>query len=86
MGFPDNVEIWAMSPICPNQAMLRPKRFITVQGHPEFNGPIERFMLEARHAKGVIDTPTFKDAILRVDDEHDGEFISGIFVNFLLEE
>ena len=65
--------------------MYAPKRFISVQGHPEFSGPLVRMILEARHMAGIIPTPLFEDAIRRVDDEHDGELIAEVFLNFVRE-
>ena len=66
--------------------MYAPKRFISVQGHPEFQGSFVRTMLEARHKMGIIDKSDFEDAIRRVDDEQDGALIGGVFLKFLLEE
>ena len=85
-GCPPGVECWASSPRCQNQAMYAPKRFISVQGHPEFQGSFVRPILEARHNMGLFDDAVFEDAIRRVDDEHDGPVIGGVFLRFLLED
>ena len=67
VGCPAGVECWGSSPLCENQAMYAPKRLLSVQGHPEFTGPIVTILLEARHEKGVINTRVFDVALGRVN-------------------
>ena len=84
-GLPDGATKWGSNAICANQAMYAPRRFVSVQGHPEFNGAIVHELLDVRHAAGRISKAQFEDALHRCDDVHDGELISSVFVRFLLD-
>ncbi|OAA66548.1 glutamine amidotransferase class 1 [Niveomyces insectorum RCEF 264] len=83
LAYPPGAVPLAATTICPVQGMLLPGRAVTVQGHPEFTGPIVREILEARHAAGVIGDDLYGPGIDRVDGKHDGEAIARAFVKFL---
>ncbi|ERT03391.1 GMP synthase (glutamine-hydrolyzing) [Sporothrix schenckii 1099-18] len=72
----------ASTDVCAVQGMLLPGRAVTVQGHPEFTGPIVREILEARHAMGVLSDDVYQKGIDVVDDKHDGEAIARAFLKF----
>ncbi|KAI9736405.1 MAG: hypothetical protein M1818_006138 [Claussenomyces sp. TS43310] len=82
---PEGVEELAYTDKCSVHAMYVPKRFICVQGHPEFNEEIVREIMEARHEAGIFDDEEFKDAIDRVDKYHDGVVVAQAFLRLLLE-
>lgn len=85
VGYPEGVERLAYTEKCDVQAMYVPKRFITVQGHPEFTEEIVRELLEVRHKTGVFDETVYKDAMDRVDKYQDGVVVAQAFLRFLLE-
>jgi GMP synthase-like glutamine amidotransferase len=66
--------------------MYLPGRFITVQGHPEFNGEIETEVIENRTKMGVFSEDQAQEALSRVHNEHDGVSIGATFLKFLLED
>lgn len=82
---PPGAESLAYTELCPVQGFYSPKKFITVQGHPEFTGPIVSEILNVRHKAGIFDDETFTDAINRANIEHDGVNIARGFLRFLRE-
>lgn len=82
---PDAIQL-ASTAFCPVQAMCVPKRYISVQGHPEFNEEIVREICERRHDAGAFSDELYGDAMKRVGNEHDGVAIAKAFVRFLEEE
>ncbi|KAK1675209.1 class I glutamine amidotransferase-like protein [Colletotrichum godetiae] len=85
LNLPSGVVLLAHSRQCPIQAMHVPRRFITVQGHPEFSPFMMSEMLQIRHKAGIIPSEPFKDAMARVSDAHDGVLIGRSFLRFLRE-
>ncbi|KAL3427264.1 GMP synthase [Phlyctema vagabunda] len=85
-NYPEGVEELAYTDKCAVQGMYASKRFITVQGHPEFTEQIVRELLTARHASGVFNDELFNDAMGRVDKNQDGVVVAQAFLKFLLEE
>jgi len=85
-AYPDGVEHLGHSPRCEVQGMYAPRRLISVQGHPEFNGEIVAELLENRHDKGIFDDAMYRDGMSRVRKHHDGVAVGAAFVRFLLEE
>lgn len=83
---PPGVTLLGSSPRCAVQGMYLPGRFITVQGHPEFNGEIETEVIENRTKMGVFSEDQAQEALSRVHDEHDGVSIGATFLKFLLED
>ena len=82
---PDAIQL-ASTAFCPVQAMYVPKRYISVQGHPEFNEEIVREICERRHDAGAFSDELYGDAMKRVGNEHVGVAIAKSFVRFLEEE
>lgn len=81
---PDGVEKLAYTAKCSVHGMYLANRFITVQGHPEFDERITKELLTARNAAGIIDDNTFQDAMTRADKHHDGVLVAQAFLRFLL--
>ncbi len=84
--YPEGVENLAYTDKCSVQAMYVTKRFITVQGHPEFTGEIVREILTTRYEAGIFDLPTYEEMIRRVDKCQDGVVVAQAFLKLLLEE
>jgi GMP synthase-like glutamine amidotransferase len=84
--YPPGVEELGSNAVCKVQGMYVPRRLITVQGHPEFNEEIMVEILESRHRKGIFDDETFRSALKRVVEPHDGLVVSKAFLRFLLDE
>ncbi|KAK0121477.1 hypothetical protein ONS95_009771 [Cadophora gregata] len=84
--YPEGVEPLASTDRCAIQAMYVPKRYISVQGHPEFTEEIMREIVQLRHSTGLFTDEMEKDAIERVDRYQDGVTVAQAFLKFLLEE
>ncbi|PLB47196.1 class I glutamine amidotransferase-like protein [Aspergillus steynii IBT 23096] len=84
--YPANVVPLGSSPRCAVQGMYLPGRFVTVQGHPEFNEEIVTEVVTLRGKAGVFSKEQTEDALERAKNEHDGVAIGSVFLNFLLEE
>ncbi len=83
--YPEGVEELGSSPVCQVQGMYSPKRFITTQGHPEFNQEIMTEIINTRHATGIFDDEAYKKHMGKVELPHDGLIVSQAFLKFLLE-
>lgn len=83
---PPDVTLLGFSPRCAVQGMYSPRRFITVQGHPEFNGEIETEIIQSRTKAGVFSEDEARDALRRAGNEHDGVAIGAKFLEFLLQD
>lgn len=81
-----NIEVLGSTSICAIQGMYVPKKLVTVQGHPEFNGEIVREILEVRRKAGVFSDEVFEDGLSRVDRYQDGVLVAQAFLRFLLED
>lgn len=79
------VTLLGSSPRCAVQGMYSPRRFITVQGHPEFNWEIETEIIKKQTKVGVFSDGQAQEALSRVYNEHDGVSIGATFLRFLLE-
>lgn len=84
--YPANVVPLGSSPRCAVQGMYRPGKFMTVQGHPEFNEEIVTEIVTLRTQTGVFSKEQGEDALERAKWEHDGVAIGSAFLKFLLEE
>jgi len=84
-SYPHEVENLAYTGKCDVHAMCLPERFITIQGHPEFNEEIMREIVAMRHKSGLFTDEMRKDALERVDRYQDGVTVSAAFLRFLLE-
>ncbi|OGE48314.1 hypothetical protein PENARI_c030G04986 [Penicillium arizonense] len=84
--YPPDVTPLGSSPRCAVQGMYSPRRFVTVQGHPEFTGDIVTEIIESRAKSGIFKEAQGKDALSRAHNEHDGVAIGAVFLKFLLED
>lgn len=84
--YPKGVDKLGASPRCLVQGMYKQGKFITVQGHPEFNDEIVGEIATARHDQGIFNDLMYEDAMRRVGDHHDGVAIAKGFLRFLLED
>lgn len=71
---------------CSIQGLLLPGKFLTVQGHPEYNATIVGEVLKARHDMGIFDDKTYHEAVERIVDTHDGIVVGAEFLRFWLED
>jgi GMP synthase-like glutamine amidotransferase len=83
--YPSNVIRLGSSPRCEVQGMYSKRRFITVQGHPEFDSEIVTEILHARADSGIIPADEVQEALARVSDHHDGVAVGAACLRFLLE-
>lgn len=83
---PEGVTLLGSSPRCAVQGMYAARRFVTVQGHPEFNGEIEDILIRNRAKLGVFAEDLAQEALMRTRKEHDGVSIGATFLKFLLED
>ncbi|KAJ5178025.1 Glutamine amidotransferase type 1 [Penicillium coprophilum] len=84
--YPPNVIALGSSPRCAVQGMYVPRRFITVQGHPEFTGDIVTEIIQNRAEKGIFKEDQARDALSRANSKNDGVGIGVTFLKFLLED
>lgn len=66
--------------------MYSARRFITVQGHPEFNGEIETEVIENRARAGIFTEAQAREALSRVGNQHDGVAVGAKFLEFLVDD
>ncbi|KAJ5599732.1 hypothetical protein VI817_000867 [Penicillium citrinum] len=85
-SLPQGVTLLGHSPRCAIQGMYAPRRFISVQGHPEFTEWMETEIIQTRAKTGVFNEDLAQDGLSRVGNEHDGVAIGTAFLKFLLEE
>jgi GMP synthase-like glutamine amidotransferase len=83
--YPPGTTPLGSSPRCEVQGMCTPRRFITIQGHPEFNREIVAEILQSRHKNGTFSDGTYEEAMTRVGNEHHGLVVGKAFVKFLVE-
>ena len=84
-SYPPGTESLAYTDKCAVQGMYIHKRIITMQGHPEFNEPIMKELLDVRRKAGVFDEKMYEDAFERAGKAQDGVLIAKAFLRFLLE-
>lgn len=85
-SYPSGVTPLGTSPVCEVQGMYLPSKFLTLQGHPEFNGEIMLELLKASDELGFEDKALYDDAMSRVHDEHDGTLVAATMLKFLKDE
>ncbi len=83
--YPDGVEQLGSSPVCTVQGMYKKGRFITVQGHPEFNEEIMTELLRVRHTMGIFNDDEFDKYMDKAGEPHDGVVVARAFIEFLLD-
>lgn len=71
--------------LCEIHGLVLPGRFITVQGHPEFDARFMETVIRARHDIGAIDDKVYESGIERVAERHEGRLVAKVFVKFALE-
>jgi GMP synthase-like glutamine amidotransferase len=84
--YPEGVEKLGASPRCLVQGMYVKGKFITIQGHPEFNKEIVSEIVTLRHSQGIFNQLQYDDAMARVGHHHDGVAVAQGFLRFLLED
>ncbi|WEW57711.1 hypothetical protein PRK78_003178 [Emydomyces testavorans] len=84
--YPANVIPLGSSPRCEVQGMYSPRRFIAVQGHPEFTEEIVLELLHTRKYMGAFPPGIFEEGMETVAKRHDGIAVGKAFIKFLLEE
>jgi GMP synthase-like glutamine amidotransferase len=84
--YPEDVEKLGASPRCLVQGMYKKDRFISVQGHPEFNEEIMIELVKTRNKQGIFEDEQARDALNRSGKQHDGVIIAKAFLRFLREE
>ncbi|KAL5338618.1 class I glutamine amidotransferase-like protein [Aspergillus crustosus] len=84
-AYPPDVIPLGSSPRCEVQGMYRKDKFITVQGHPEFQGEILTAIVTIRAEAGVFEKEQAEDALRRAEGPHDGVRIGAAFLRFCLE-
>lgn len=82
---PAGTENLGHSPSCGIQGFYRPCRFLTFQAHPEFDEEIMTEVVHARFRQGVFDQALYEDALSRVGNSHDGDLVSGLMLQFLVD-
>ena len=84
LDYPDGIEETAYTSHC-THGMYKPNKLISIQGHPEYNSEMMRWLIESRHKRGVLDDATTEDGLARVDKYSDGQLVIETFLRFLME-
>lgn len=84
--YPTGVDKLADTPRCDVQALYVKDQYVSVQGHPEFNGELVAMIADARHAQGIFTDELYNDAMSRAHKKHDGIAVAVAFIRFLLEK
>lgn len=84
--YPEGAEKLGASPRCLVQGMYRKGRYISVQGHPEFNHGIMTKLVTFRNEQGIFNDEQARDALERSPKDHDGVVVAKAFLRFLLED
>ncbi|KJZ77807.1 hypothetical protein HIM_02984 [Hirsutella minnesotensis 3608] len=82
---PDAISLGSNSS-CDIQAMYSPRRYLTVQGHPEFNNEVISEILFNRHTVGTFSDELYEDGMRRASVPHDGVKIGKAILNFIRED
>ena len=83
---PEDVLNIGTTPLCGVQGMYKYGKFLTLQGHPEFDEETTREIIEIRYASNAIDKLMFSDAIERATLENEGILAGSLFQRFLLSD
>ncbi|KAI6085767.1 class I glutamine amidotransferase-like protein [Hypoxylon rubiginosum] len=84
-SLPPGAVALARTDVCAIQSMYTPKRFLTVQGHPEFTADMVSEILEMRRYGGILGQDVFEDGMRRVAEKQDGVVVAQAFLRFLRE-
>ncbi|KFA64877.1 hypothetical protein S40285_02863 [Stachybotrys chlorohalonatus IBT 40285] len=82
---PSGAALLGSNAACEVQGFYAPGRYLTVQGHPEFNEEIITEILRNRHAAGIFPDDVFADAITRAPVRHDGVAVGRAFLRFFFK-
>jgi GMP synthase-like glutamine amidotransferase len=81
--YPEGAQPIGSNSLCLNQGMYYPGRYVTVQGHPEFNNEIISEILFNRHRDGIISDELYNSGVERSPIPHDGVAVGRSFLKFL---
>lgn len=81
---PGGVRVIGSSPDCAIQGMYEPKRILSIQAHPEFDGFIMRNILNTRHEQGIFDEAFWCEATSRAEKHQDGVKVAVAMWDFIL--
>lgn len=84
---PDEIEIIGSTKLCRIHGMYSAKkrRFISIQGHPEYTPGIVSESLKIRTDAGIFSPDQYREMMGRVNDRHDGHLIAAVFLKFIAE-
>ena len=82
-SYPQEVTALASSPVCETQGMFSPRKLLTLQGHPEFDGEMMIALLEATDELGFNDRSLWEDAMSKTEKSHDGGLVASAIVRFM---
>ncbi|KAL9115528.1 MAG: hypothetical protein Q9227_000849 [Pyrenula ochraceoflavens] len=82
-SLPVGVASLGSSSVCEVQGMFRPRKLLTLQGHPEFDGEIMVSLLEATDELGFDDKTLWQDAMARSREPHHGELVASVILRFI---
>ncbi|KAI1910318.1 hypothetical protein LOZ12_004705 [Ophidiomyces ophidiicola] len=85
-NYPPAVIPLGFTPRCEVQGMYSPRRFISVQGHPEFTEEIVIELLHTRKYMGAFPPGIYEEGMENVAREHDGIAVGKAFIRFAAEE
>ncbi|VVT46667.1 uncharacterized protein SAPINGB_P001327 [Magnusiomyces paraingens] len=81
----EDVYILGSTDVCEIQGLYKPKTFLSLQGHPEFDKFIEEELLVDRHKKGLFTDEFVADGLARAGDTNDGNTLAKAMVRFIYE-
>ena len=84
---PDEIEILGSTELCKIQGMYSAKkrRFISIQGHPEYTSEIVSEVLKIRTDAGIFSPDQYREMMSRVNNRHDGQLTAAVFLKFIAE-
>lgn len=84
---PDEIEIIGSTKLCKIHGMYSAKkrRFISIQGHPEYTPGIVSESLKIRADAGIFSPDQYREMMGRVNDRHDGHLIGAVFLKFIAD-
>ncbi|KAF9583004.1 hypothetical protein BGW38_010441 [Lunasporangiospora selenospora] len=86
-GIPEKFTVLASTQHTMNQSMIsNDRRIVTLQGHPEFNGPIMKEFIKARSASGVFSKELAEASMSVVDYELDNVKMAARILQFSQEK
>ncbi|KAF9155686.1 hypothetical protein BGX21_005065 [Mortierella sp. AD011] len=84
---PEGFTLLATTTHTTNQSMIsNDNKIVTLQGHPEFTGPIMREFIVARSAGGVLDKELSESSMKVVDSPLDSDKIAARLLQFAVEK